>query len=284
MALPDAFVFSQSSLQDYDDCARRFQLRYLLGVRWPAAHDKPAIERERQMRLGLNFHHLVHQHIVGLPVETLSQSVAEGPLRHWWQTYLAFPPAHLPQTVRRAEVRLIAPFGVHRLTARYDLIAVEPGQRAVIVDWKTEQNRPKRAWLQNRWQTRLYPYLLLRAGAELNGGAALRAAQIEMVYWFANYPAQGERFAYNDEQHAEIEQTLGHLIGEIKARASSDPDEPAQDGIWPLTTDARRCRYCTYRTLCGREPDQEPGEEDLQPVDDPFDLDLDLDQISEIVF
>lgn len=284
MSLPDAFVFSQSSLQDYDDCARRFQLRYLLGVRWPAAHDKSAVEREQQMRLGLNFHHLVHQHVVGLPVDTLSKSVVEGPLHRWWQTYLAFPPANLPQALRRAEVRLVAPLGAHRLTARYDLIAVEPGQRAAIVDWKTEQNHPKRTWLQGRWQTRLYPYLLLRAGAELNGGAALRAAQIEMVYWFANYPAQVERFAYDDEQHAEIEQALKRLIGEIEVRAASRSDEPAVGEIWPLTADARQCRYCTYRTLCGREPGQETGEEDLQPVDDPFDFDLNLDQIAEIVF
>ncbi|MBN1580727.1 MAG: PD-(D/E)XK nuclease family protein [Anaerolineae bacterium] len=281
MPLPDTFVFSQSSLQDYDDCARRFQLRYLLGVRWPAAHDKPAIERERQMRLGLDFHHLVHQHVIGLPVDALSQTVAEGPLHCWWQAYLAFPPAHLPQTVRRAEVRLVAPLGIHRLTARYDLIAVESGERAVIVDWKTEQNRPRRIWLQQRWQTRLYPYLLLRAGAELNGGIALQAAQIEMVYWFANYPAQNERFAYDADQHDEIEQMLRNLIGEIETRASSTPE----NGTWPLTADTRQCRYCTYQTLCGRKADEDQEHEDnLEPVDDPFAFDLDLDQIAEIVF
>jgi len=278
MPLPTPFVFSQSSLQDYADCARRFQLRYLLGVRWPSAHDKPAVERERQMRLGLDFHHLVHQHVIGLSTETLSKSVAEGPLHRWWQAYLAFPPPNLPQTMRRAEMCLTAPLGAHRLLVRYDLIAIEPGERAVIVDWKTEQTRPQRIWLQERWQTRLYRYMLVRAGATLNGGRPLRAAQIEMVYWFANYPAQGERFAYSDEEHAAVAQALEELIAQIEARAS------AEEEVWPLTADLRHCRYCTYRTLCGREAEHVEPEEDLQPVEVRFDFDLDLDQIAEIVF
>lgn len=278
MALPAPFLFSQSSLQDYADCARRFQLRYLLGVRWPSAHDKPAVERERQMRLGLDFHHLVHQHVVGLPADVLGQSVAEGPLHRWWQAYLDFPPPNIPSTVRRAEVSLSAPFGAHRLFVRYDLIAVEPGERAVIVDWKTEQTRPQRTWLQERWQTRLYRYMLVRAGAELNGGRPWQTSQVEMVYWFANYPAQSERFAYDDGEHTSIELALTTLIGEIEGRAETD------EQVWPLTADLRHCRFCTYRTLCGREAAGEEPQEDLQPLDVRFDFDLDMDQIGEIAF
>jgi len=34
--LPAPFTFSQSSLQDYYDCPRRFELRYLSRLIWPA--------------------------------------------------------------------------------------------------------------------------------------------------------------------------------------------------------------------------------------------------------
>ena len=40
--LPDDFHFSQGSLQDYVDCQRRFQLRYLMKLAWPAVDAEPA--------------------------------------------------------------------------------------------------------------------------------------------------------------------------------------------------------------------------------------------------
>ena len=38
--LPPDFHFSQRSLQDYVDCRRRFQLRYLQHLAWPAVEAK----------------------------------------------------------------------------------------------------------------------------------------------------------------------------------------------------------------------------------------------------
>ena len=46
-SLPEGFRFSQSSLQDYVDCRRRFQLRYLQNLAWPALQSEPALENER---------------------------------------------------------------------------------------------------------------------------------------------------------------------------------------------------------------------------------------------
>ena len=61
--LPPNFQFSQGSLQDFVDCRRRFQLRYIQGVAWPALQTEPAMENERSMQQGARFHHLVHQHL-----------------------------------------------------------------------------------------------------------------------------------------------------------------------------------------------------------------------------
>ena len=50
--LPDDFSFSQASLQDFEVCRRRFYLRYVLGLRWPASPAEPIDEHERRVRWG----------------------------------------------------------------------------------------------------------------------------------------------------------------------------------------------------------------------------------------
>ncbi|MCB0227345.1 MAG: PD-(D/E)XK nuclease family protein, partial [Anaerolineae bacterium] len=90
MPLPQSFPFSQSSLHDFETCPRRFKLRYLDRLRWPAVEAEPIVEAERLARLGQDFHRLVQQHLIGLEVETLTAYLtsAEDELRTWWQRYL----------------------------------------------------------------------------------------------------------------------------------------------------------------------------------------------------
>ena len=52
MPLPEDFAFSQSALQDYADCARRFELRYVRDVRWPALETQSALAHETQTQKG----------------------------------------------------------------------------------------------------------------------------------------------------------------------------------------------------------------------------------------
>ena len=40
------FRFSQGSLQDYVDCQRRFQLRYVVNQSWPDVQAEPLMELE----------------------------------------------------------------------------------------------------------------------------------------------------------------------------------------------------------------------------------------------
>ena len=159
MTLPTDFQFSQGSLQDYVDCPRRFQLRYLLRLQWPAIEAEPPLENERHLQQGAAFHRLVHQHILGVPLEKLSPPVADPDLRRWWHNYstadLALSPSRYPEIV------LSAPMGAYRLVAKYDLVTVDPGRGASILDWKTSRKRPKRKWLAERLQTKVYPYLLV---------------------------------------------------------------------------------------------------------------------------
>ena len=65
MTLQVGFQFRQSRLQDYIDCQRRFQLRHMLHIAWPAVEAMPAIENEYFIHLGASFHYLVKQHQSG---------------------------------------------------------------------------------------------------------------------------------------------------------------------------------------------------------------------------
>jgi CRISPR/Cas system-associated exonuclease Cas4 (RecB family) len=274
VTLPDTFQFSQANLQDYVDCPRRFQLRYLLMQPWPALITEPAVEAEQHMQRGADFHRLAHQHALGLDPLRLAATIDDETLARWWQTYLARPPAGLPEAFRRAEVVVTAPLAGYRLLAKFDLLAVEPGEQMVIVDWKTSLKRPSRTTLARRLQTRVYRCLAVDAGAEFNGGLGPQPEHVDMVYWFANDGGATERFPYDAPQYAADRYYLAGLIAEIAAR---------DEEIWPLTPDVRQCRFCNYRSLCERGA--KPGflgdlEEDL----DPGQVQIDLEQVIEIEF
>jgi CRISPR/Cas system-associated exonuclease Cas4 (RecB family) len=286
MTLPEGFQFSQGSLQDFVDCRRRFQLRYIRGLAWPAVEMAPALENERYLQQGSAFHHLAQQFLLGVPAEALSGMQKGEELEQWWGNFLRFAQAEdglgrYPQDRRYPEISLTAPMEGFRLVAKYDLVALNPGGGAVIYDWKTSRRQPRKENLARRLQTRVYPYLLVRAGEHLNGGQRFEPQDVEMVYWLTNFPQQPVRFPYSDQAYREDEAYLSDLITAI-SRLKEDQ--------FPKTDQVRRCRFCVYRSLCDRG--QEAGnwdqvEEGLDVDLDEgqaFDLDIDFDQIAEIEF
>jgi hypothetical protein len=287
VSIPRGFQFSQGSLQDFVDCPRRFQLRYLLRLAWPAIESEPTLENERYARQGAHFHRLAQQHVLGLPTERLERMIQDVDLECWWGNYLsgAWNVAS-GACMRCSEVGLYTPLDNYRLAARYDALAlVEPENgpgrlRMLIIDWKTSRKLPGRAWLAERLQTRVYPYVLARAGACFNKGAAPEPEQVEMVYWFASFPDQPVRFAYSHEQLARDEAYLLSLTAQIEALGDVD---------FPLADSTDRCRYCTYRSLCdrGQRAGDWLAEDDGAAQDDPgggLDFDLDFEQVGEIKF
>ncbi len=277
--LPPTFQFSQSSLQDYDTCPRRFQLRYLEQMRWPAIESEPVEEAERLARLGSDFHRLVQQHLVGLSAETLAGTVAHGEpdLQRWWHSYLAHRPAALDGADVYSELVLSAPLHGFRVQARFDALLRRPDGAFLIIDWKTAHHKPPREALERRLQTRVYPWVLAAAGAVLNHGQPINPAAISMSYWYPEFPGEPEEFAYSQKLFERDERSLGELIERVKdAAARSD---------FPLVEDDRPCRYCVYRSFCAREvaagPVIEPGEAAESSLDV---LALDWDQIAEIQF
>ena len=63
------FKFSQSSLTTFKQCRRRFLLRYLQHMQWPAPLTDHLSEWEQAIQRGLSFHQLILQESLGLHVE-----------------------------------------------------------------------------------------------------------------------------------------------------------------------------------------------------------------------
>jgi hypothetical protein len=271
------FLFSQAALQDYQDCRRRFQLRYLLQAAWPAPQAEPVREHERQIRRGVRFHKLAQQALSGVPVEQLTaiaSADSDDHLAQWWDNFLHLLP-QLSSENRFVETMLSAPLGRHRLVAKYDLVFLHAGPKLVIYDWKTGLERPKRTWLEDRWQTRIYPYLVVRAAAGLLTKLDIQPEQVEMVYWFAAHPGSPEHISYSRAQFERDDRDLNYIVQEIAGL-------PA--GGFELTHDERRCRFCVYRSYCDRGSSAGLAQESDEDFELDDDIDINFDQIAEISF
>ena len=225
MSLSDDFAFTQGSLGDYADCARRFQLRFIKRLRYPALEVQDALQFETRTRQGARFHKMVQQHLLGVPAEALAASLAnDEELARWWANYLARGLTDLPVAAleRDHTCRRIWPVAVW--WRKYDLLALEPGGAAVIVDWKTGARVPSQSSLRGRMQTIVYRYVLAQAGAHLYAGERIPPERIRMDYVYV--AAGGERisFAYSTAQMRADEARLAEMIAAIDRRRSLPAD------------------------------------------------------------
>lgn len=272
MTFPSPFTFSQSSLQDYFDCPRRFQLRYIDKLNWPAEEAEPALENERRQQEGQFFHRLAQQFLLGMPADKLARLAASPDLARWWDNFQANLGGLRDLPGLHAETTLSAPLGNHRLLAKYDLIAVRDG-RATIYDWKTYHKRPKNEWMAIRLQTRVYRYLLAAAGSFLNSGQAFRPESIEMIYWYADFPSEPAVFKYDESTFKRDQSALEKVISEIEGLEKFE-----------LTEDEGKCRFCPYRSFCKRGAvagDWRDAEEEAEAHET---FDINFEQIAEIAF
>lgn len=279
--LVDDFQFSQTSLQDYVDCRRRFYLRWIQQLAWPAAPAEPLEDVERHILAGQIFHRMVHQKIIGIPDALLERylSVDEsGNLETWWANiHPLLEDLEYSGAVLLPEVVLAGRLGSARLIAKLDLLAILPDGRLLIYDWKTSLKRPERTWMEKRLQTRIYPYMALRIETRGSRAPLSKFQGIEMVYWYANFPSQPERFAYSTELADEDDNYLRRLITEIQGLEKED---------FHLTSKLTICRFCIYRSYCergGRAGEWKSSEDmvedlEMEPVD------LDIEQIGEIPY
>jgi hypothetical protein len=237
MSLPIDFRFSQNNLQDYVDCPRRFELKYLLKQDWPALVSEPIQEFERLQFLGLRFHTLVQQHLAGIPVEKLETALDDPNLKRWWTNYLVYIDQYL-NSLKTVEYPQIINFHHYRLIAKYDLLIFEQSGNTIILDWKTTQYRTSPSILRTKLQSLVYPFVLAEANKEI-----CSPENIRMIFWFPEFPDEPEVLDYSSALHRQTEKDLIELIDDIGER---------KNGKFELTDDKRKCRYCIYRSLCDR--------------------------------
>src|SRR5512140_444024 len=157
--LPPDFSFSQQNLQDYIDCKRRFYLRYIAHLEWPAIESEPVLEQERLMELGHAFHVLVQQSLSGIPPENIQSTLHDEELQRWWGSFQALK-LDLVDRKYYVEEMLFIPFSGFRLIAKVDLIIVQEDQSILIYDWKTSMRIPNREALLRRAQSKVYPLVV----------------------------------------------------------------------------------------------------------------------------
>jgi len=272
---------------------------------YPAVETEPALENEKHLQEGEYFHRLAQQYLIGIPREQIGKLANTPNLQRWWENFInsrdltGLTPLRSATGALREnlsgltlpEFTLSAPLGSFRLLAKYDLITVQTSEVSEtsevsvrIYDWKTYRKRPRDEWLAARMQTRVYRALLVNAGAHLNNGKAFEPEQIEMVYWFADFPNDPARFTYTSAQYQRDWDLLLKLADEIKNASLRHSLQSQGDASYPLTDDTTKCLYCPYRSYCQRgvkagDVDQAEAEMEAEEL-----FDVNFEQIGEIAF
>ncbi len=222
------------------DCPRRFQLRYLESQSWPGVHIEPVLEHEQHVYRGARFHRLIERHQLGIDVDLLSETVVDDlDLQVWWQAYLKFEFLHSLVGERYPELLLFTVVADVPLVAVFDLVVVVPDGRVFIFDWKTYVAVPSRQWFEARLQTRVYPYVLVTEGVRLLGYEVL-PDKVSFVYWVVG-SVDPMLFEYSSSLYVRDQEYLRGLVLNVLSRWE-----------WPLAFDEGVCRFCVYRSLCGR--------------------------------
>lgn len=251
--VPDDFVLSQSNLQMYVDCKRRFFLTHIARLPWPALEASPLAEYEAAMRRGELFHLLVERATEGVTVE--SDALAE-PLRGWVEAWQGEGLEGVPAGERLTEYMLETTLAAgeeddasaHRIVAKFDLLAADAAGKVMIVDWKTNARAPTVEQLRTRLQSVIYPYVLVEASPNLPFGA-IDPDQVIMRYWYAGAPDSPRMLRYSRDQHAANRLLLHELLADLRSLAGEEAFPKVAD------TEANRkrfCNFCIYRSRCER--------------------------------
>jgi len=276
MKLFQNFSFSQSSLQDFSTCPKKFYLRYIQKLTWPAQQTKESLDMEVHIHRGARFHHLIHQYFLGIPLSKLNQIAESDPYPEfhlWWESFQEFMKIE-PENQYFPELTLQTPIAGSNLIAKFDLVKIN-GNNLTIFDWKTSQKQPKREILLKRLQTRVYLYMITKEYSSLVESISIQPENIQMIYWQAIFPEHIETINYSTAALIADEKYLSHLIQQIGCMEDED---------FIKTNNDRACSYCNYRSLCDKgivagsinELDADPEQFDLSTFD------IDLDQIEEI--
>ncbi len=268
---------NQSNLQDYLDCPRRFQLKVIEGLSWPAAYSEPIEIFEKSTQIGNRFHLICQQFFSGVDPVLIENSLSDPGLQEMWDNFLPYGESLLHYRLY-PEPLLSISFLEHKLIAKFDLIVEVNPKQYLIIDWKTAATKPPRAKLDKRLQTHLYPFIFSQAGNDLFPDNSISPAFIEMHYWYPLPSEHEETFPYSEEKKAKVKTDLEQILSKINTSISKRTD-------FQLTDDKTSCQYCVFRSLCNRGSTAGSFEKS-PPIEheDLTNVQFHIDQVSEIEY
>ena len=265
--MTDSLQLSQSALASFSRCARRFYLRFVMRLEWPAPLTGSEQEWERSLRRGEELHLFIEQAALGMDIAAMVREAGDTQLFRWYDSVIDYPP---PQPVGEVhtELELMVPLGDHRLVARFDRLIVSPqvdGSIIHIVDWKT--GTPQDASRLGRsWQTAIYQFVAVEVSDQLTtDGSPVAPANIGFTYWQAEAPQAPVVLAYDEDAHEAGRLRIGGAVEQIEQRISGGEES------FERTTDLDACRHCPYRSYCERGREPPPGVD----LDEDFEDDVD---------
>jgi PD-(D/E)XK nuclease superfamily len=232
---------SQRHLKILETCPRQFEYTYCDRLTLPMS---PAQQTKTQ--LGSDFHWLMHQRELGLPIEPI---LARSPqLNTWMQAMLETAPELFQtndRTWRESEHLRTLEIDNYLFTAIYDLVILQP-DRAQIIDWKTYPLPRYKKDLDLEWQTRLYLYLLAETSDYL-------PKQITFTYWFIQSTPHPKsvQIGYTLKQHRQTQTDLQVLLDRLTGWLDTDRDR--QEPFPQVAASTGVCQKCNFVSRCDRE-------------------------------
>ncbi|MBQ6509364.1 MAG: PD-(D/E)XK nuclease family protein [Flexilinea sp.] len=229
-------TITQTQIAAYERCRRRYFLKYVRELAWPAERSS-----REEMKRGADFHLLVRQLIMGFPPETLLLPAGDEKIGEWLDHFRNSMPLKGFDRIF-AEKEVSALYSDVLWLGKFDALAISD-DRIVIFDWKTMEHRAEAAEYRESPQTRLYRFLARTCAARLIGAGlhGIPAENIEMVYWFPEHPGEPIRLPYSEGAYQEDMTWLRMKAREMCSEAEAD---------YPCRDDLRACRFCEYETYC----------------------------------
>jgi PD-(D/E)XK nuclease superfamily len=229
---------SQRHLKILETCPRQFEYTYCDRLTLSTAS-----AQQSKTQLGSDFHLLMHQRELGLPIAAI---LARSPqLNTWMQAMLQTAPELFQidaDTWRESEHVRTLELGDYLFTAIYDLLILQP-DRADIIDWKTYPLPKYKKDLDLEWQTRLYLYLLAETSEYL-------PKQIAFTYWFIQSMPQPKsvKISYTLKQHRQTQTDL--LILLEKLTNWLDVDRSDREPFPQVAMSTGLCDRCNFALRC----------------------------------
>ena len=196
---------SQSHLNLLSICPPKFQQIYL-----DCLDTIPNLQQQEKMKWGSQFHLLMQQRELKLPIESLLTTDSE--LDAAFKALIKSAPELGLQNSdvwREAEHYRTLSCGNFVLTVIYDLLLAQT-DRATILDWKTYRRPQNANQLARDWQTRLYLYVLSET-------SEYAPEQIQMTYWFVrSQQPQSVEIKYSQLLHQQTERDLNVLLTKLE--------------------------------------------------------------------